>query len=75
MSQTIDDEDLSNNTIGSPSKTQDDKEEEASPLPFSKLAGDEEAVNDRKRKNISFFDRKSSLMNYGGGSQHSHRKL
>ena len=36
---------------------------------------EEEAVKGSLRKNLSFFDRKSSLMNYGGGSQLSHRKL
>lgn len=66
VSQTIEDDELSN-SVGSPAKVRDgsQKEDESSPLPFSKLAGDESAAKGL-RKNMSFFDRKNSLMNYGG---------
>ena len=69
VSQTIED-DIPSNSSGSPAKLKDNsqKDIEGSPLPFSKLAGDEEVVKGSLRKNLSFFDRKSSLMNYGGGS-------
>lgn len=61
---------MPSNSSGSPGKVRDNsqKELEGSPLPFSKLAGDEEAAKGSLRKNLSFFDRKSSLMNIGGGS-------
>ena len=48
ISQTVDDEDLSSNTAGSPGKARDcaQQEEISSPLPFSKLAGDEDALKE-----------------------------
>ena len=79
ISQTVDDEDLSSNTAGSPGKARDSTQQEeiSSPLPFSKLAGDEDALKEWQKgktiKNMSIFDRKSSLMN--AGSQLSTRKL